>query len=55
MESLYDYDLMDNRDSRQAILQCSSPEQDSILYVPQIWFLLCGPGKPNRLNNGVEN
>ncbi|KAI3327062.1 hypothetical protein HD806DRAFT_381807 [Xylariaceae sp. AK1471] len=42
MESLYDYDLLDNRDGRQAILQCSPPEQDSILYIPQIWYLLCG-------------
>ncbi|KAI0805822.1 hypothetical protein GGR55DRAFT_257174 [Xylaria sp. FL0064] len=41
MESLYDYDLLNDRDGRQAILQCSS-EQDSILYVPQIWYLLCG-------------
>ncbi|RYC54211.1 hypothetical protein CHU98_g11998 [Xylaria longipes] len=42
MESLYDYDLLDDRDGRQAILQCSPPEQGSILYIPQIWYLLCG-------------
>ncbi|TGJ82820.1 hypothetical protein E0Z10_g5942 [Xylaria hypoxylon] len=42
MESLYDYDLLDDRDSRQAILQCFPPGQDSILYIPQIWYLLCG-------------
>ncbi|KAF2969003.1 hypothetical protein GQX73_g4578 [Xylaria multiplex] len=42
MESLYDYDLLDDRDSRQTILQYSSSGQDSILYIPQIWYLLCG-------------
>ncbi|KAI1152115.1 hypothetical protein F4825DRAFT_330408 [Nemania diffusa] len=42
MESLYDYDLLDDRDSRQAILQRAPPEQDSILYIPQIWYILCG-------------
>ncbi|KAI0097990.1 hypothetical protein GGR51DRAFT_452201 [Nemania sp. FL0031] len=41
MESLYDCDLPDGRDSRQAILRSSS-EQDNILYVPQIWYILCG-------------
>ncbi|KAI0152978.1 hypothetical protein GGR57DRAFT_153197 [Xylariaceae sp. FL1272] len=45
MESLYDYELMENRDDRQAVLRCSSPEQENIVYVPQIWYLLCGSGK----------
>ncbi|KAI1125615.1 hypothetical protein F5Y10DRAFT_226897 [Nemania abortiva] len=42
MESLYDYDLPDDRDNRQAILRCLSPEQESILYIPQTWYILCG-------------
>ncbi|GAW26160.1 hypothetical protein SAMD00023353_2300320 [Rosellinia necatrix] len=42
MESLYDYDLLNDRDSRQAILQCPPSEQNNILYIPQIWYLLCG-------------
>ncbi|KAI0419057.1 hypothetical protein F5X98DRAFT_90315 [Xylaria grammica] len=42
MESLYDYGLLDDRDSRQAILQCQTPGNDNILYIPQIWYLLCG-------------
>ncbi|KAJ8126920.1 hypothetical protein O1611_g6718 [Lasiodiplodia mahajangana] len=42
MESLYDYELPDGRDSRQAIRRCSSPEQDNILYIPQTWYILCG-------------
>ncbi|KAJ3568386.1 hypothetical protein NPX13_g6437 [Xylaria arbuscula] len=36
MESLYEYDLIDDRDSRQAIRQCPPSEQDNILYLPQI-------------------
>ncbi|KAI1809209.1 hypothetical protein GGS20DRAFT_334403 [Poronia punctata] len=45
IESLYDYDYLnslEDRDSRQVISQSSLPQHDDILYIPQVWYLLCG-------------
>ncbi|KAI1077015.1 hypothetical protein F5B20DRAFT_553814 [Whalleya microplaca] len=44
LESLYDHDLVEERDNKQVIRQ-TDPELQDIICVPQVWYLLCGSPK----------
>ncbi|KAI5925769.1 hypothetical protein F4810DRAFT_31898 [Camillea tinctor] len=42
LESLYDFDLMNERDKKQVIRRNAAADENSIICVPQVWYLLCG-------------
>ncbi|KAI1335336.1 hypothetical protein F5Y15DRAFT_251880 [Xylariaceae sp. FL0016] len=42
LESLYNFDLMDERDLKQVVRRSPEDSAATVICVPQVWYLLCG-------------